>query len=86
VVSRYKKRELQSRRNLYGGYLSLRLVIHRVSYNEVVVSQVKIYSPVIAPSNDIEEVEEEINDCIRIAFFFFFWESLIAFSLSRLWR
>jgi len=28
---------------------------------------VKVYSPAITPSNDIEEVEEEIHDCIRIA-------------------
>ena len=27
----------------------------------------KVYSPAITPSNDIEEVEEEIHDCIRIA-------------------
>jgi len=27
---------------------------------------VKVYGPEIAPSNDIEEVEEEIHDCIRI--------------------
>jgi len=28
---------------------------------------VRVYSPAITPSNDIEEVEEEIHDCIRIA-------------------
>jgi len=28
---------------------------------------VKVYSPAITPSNDIEEVEEEIHNCIRIA-------------------
>jgi len=27
----------------------------------------KVYSPAITPSNDIEEVEEEVHDCIRIA-------------------
>lgn len=27
----------------------------------------KVYSPEITPGNDIEEVEEEIHDCIRIA-------------------
>ena len=27
----------------------------------------KVYSPAITPNNDIEEVEEEIHDCIRIA-------------------
>jgi len=28
---------------------------------------VKVYIPAITPSNDIEEVEEEIHDCIQIA-------------------
>jgi len=27
----------------------------------------KVYGPAVAPSNDLEEFEEEIHDCIRIA-------------------